>query len=698
MNRDYQSNYRCRILTALLFTALLTGSQRIVFASTVSNLEGFYSHGQVFLTWVKTADQSAYYKVYRSTLPVTQGSQLSGIEYLGYTNSSSSLDFDLTKHDGVERYFVIVPDFEPMNSNEGLFVATTLSDGAYYYAVTAVINGTEDLTIVAGENALLNPVAEMVAPPQPVYQQTRTAGAKQIEIYTTFISSKYAAGQPLMNQAGFIANDFALYRNGATSQPRPLRIRFHGGGGDFLLNITTVQGDEMNINPEHFLPGGKHAFWWGAHEHFNIFDADSNLTAPASGMNFDFSQQQISRLMDWAIEHLPVDTNRIYLEGSSMGSIGAYFYAINNPERIAAVKLSGSVFDLSFQDDFYPGCMLNEGNSYRVDGDRQFGAVGSGLLSNSGLPFYDQMNGNWMISTFMEKDYPLIYSINGKNDTVVGWTEKTVYYQTLNTSHIGGYYFWDRRKHGGGSLATWSDENFNLLRYRNNRSFPAFANCSVNEDYGNGSAVSGADYGSVNGFLDWKDNIVDEISLWQAEIFLRDLKKLNGSLESAPTSCTVDVTPRRLQQFALATGDEVSWSVEHNSNVIQSGSLLYQGGIITIPDVIVFQDTVRFSLWKETPSDTTIKDISDFTIFPNVFQYNTSIEFYLPVSGRSTIAAYDLQGRLLQVLLSEEKSQGLHRIVWNGDDAHGNALYPGVYFIGLMTDTAWEVKKCFISR
>ena len=113
------------------------------------------------------------------------------------------------------------------------------------------------------------------------------------------------------------------------------------------------------------------------------------------------------------------------------------------------------------------------------------------------------MNGNWMTNTYKEKDYPFIYSMNGKNDTIVGWTEKTIYYQSLNTSHIGGYYFWDGRKHGGGPDVVWSDDNYNIFKYSKNLSFPAFANCSTNEYAGNGTAADGEAFGTVNGFLDW---------------------------------------------------------------------------------------------------------------------------------------------------------------------------------------------------
>ena len=237
------NNYRWLLSILIIVFIQQTASSIVPPDSYVNNLNAYKNNGQVFLTWQNVQNQSAYYKVYRSATAITTGAQLINCEYLGYTNSVSSLDYDLSRHDGVDRYFVIQQGNGPLNSGTGLFVATTLTNGNYYYAVTTVVNGTEEVTLVPGANTLQIPIAETVSAPQPVFQQTRAVGSKTIEIYTNFISSKYAVGMPLMNKAGFIANDFILFRNNATSGKHPLRIRFHGGGGDFFLLLYR----EMNL-------------------------------------------------------------------------------------------------------------------------------------------------------------------------------------------------------------------------------------------------------------------------------------------------------------------------------------------------------------------------------------------------------------------------------------------------------------------
>ena len=129
-------------------------------ANTVTGLTGSYKQGQVFLTWQNTGDTTAFYKVYRSISPITSGSQLSGCEYLGYTNSHSSQDWNLTYQDSTTRFLRIDSAGTPLTSSIGLFVATTLVNGNYYYAVTVMINNAEDQTIIGGSNSLSSSISE----------------------------------------------------------------------------------------------------------------------------------------------------------------------------------------------------------------------------------------------------------------------------------------------------------------------------------------------------------------------------------------------------------------------------------------------------------------------------------------------------------------------------------------------------------
>jgi pimeloyl-ACP methyl ester carboxylesterase len=571
--------------------------------AAVSLLTATGRNGQVFLTWTNVSDNSAYYKIYRSPAAISYGYELANCEYLGLTNARSAIDNNLTYHDGTDRYLHIEDGSPALTPGTGLFVATTLADGEYHYAVTILAGGTEDTTIIRGLNSTLNPVAEAVAKPLPVLQEIRTINGKAVEIYTLFVSSKTEVNQTPWLSAGFLPFDFAVYRNGSTIN-QPLKIYLHPGGSTFLDDITTVTSNgEVNLFPEDYYPDELvDPAWWGSNENFNVFNDSLNATPPSSGINHNYTQLRLNAIIDWAIHHLPIDSNRIYLRSNSQGSPGAFLYTLNYPERIAAAHFANGNFNLAFENDWQANCSFNAGKKNRKKVDQRLGSLSTNLSTSLGLSTSEALNGGWMIHHFDQRDLPVIYSINGKNDILMGWTEKTIYYDSVNNNHCGGYYFWDSRDHGGNTGITWSDGNFDLFRYKRNASYPAFANCSLNEDFGDGNGNSGAGYGTINGTLDWDASLTDDSLRWEAKLFVKNLLNHLNQTILYPDSATADVTLRRLQQFHPAPGSLITWTVAHHQEIVQSGTIEYEGGLITIPAVKIFRDTSLITLLIAVPN------------------------------------------------------------------------------------------------
>ena len=691
--------YRLSIRPILLFIPFLVVLIRVS-GQPINDLNAFHKHGQTWLTWENISDPNVFYKVYRSTFPVADSSQISLCEFLGWTNSESAIDHDLTAHDGTLTYLVIDSGSSPLPVGSGLFVATTLEDGNYYYTVTTVINDSEDRIMVPGSNSLLNPTLEMVREPLPVLQQIRFEESLPIEIYSIFTSMKYATGQPLMNEAGFMANDIAFFRNDATGR-QALHVRFHGGGTDFLNNIIAVSDSEVNLNPEDYFPNRDYSGWFGTNEQYNIYEPTNLQGVPVSGINYNYSQQRLTHILHWAIKYLPVDSNRIYFEGTSLGTIGAYFYAMTFPDQIAAVKLTASCFNFAFQNDYNPYCTLNAGNSNRVKNNKKFGTVMDNLPTNTGINTFDLFNGGWLCHTFNDKNYPLIYSINGKYDTILGWTEKTIYYDSINANHLGGYYLWDGRNHGTLN-ATWADDNFDLFRYCRNLSYPAFAHCSTNEDYGDGHAGDGASFGSINGFLEWDPNVYEDTANWKATIFMKNLREVDSIEYIAPETCTVDVTPRRKQHFFPVTGDSLAWYNWHHGQLIQSGSMIYDSGIIVIPQVMVYKDTIELELVNESIINSTNSFFGErnisLSIFPNPFWLSTIIQFKLPKAEECVVEILDLKGVTVKRMAMHNLEAGIHNVNWDGTDNRGNRLNAGVYIVRLLSQSASITEKALVTR
>lgn len=65
---------------------------------------------------------------------------------------------------------------------------------------------------------------------------------------------------------------------------------------------------------------------------------------------------------------------------------------------------------------------------------------------------------------------------------------------------------------------------------------------------------------------------------------------------------------------------------------------------------------------------------------PNPFNPQTTISFDLPQATEVSLAVYDLQGRLVRVLLkSTQYTAGSHQQVWDGRDAFGQTVASGNY-------------------
>jgi len=79
---------------------------------------------------------------------------------------------------------------------------------------------------------------------------------------------------------------------------------------------------------------------------------------------------------------------------------------------------------------------------------------------------------------------------------------------------------------------------------------------------------------------------------------------------------------------------------------------------------------------------------------PNPFNPMTVIQYDLPRSVPVSLRVYDMSGRLVRTILSDEVVQaGRHDTVWNGQDEAGQAVAAGVYFFSLEAGPFFETRR-----
>ena len=72
--------------------------------------------------------------------------------------------------------------------------------------------------------------------------------------------------------------------------------------------------------------------------------------------------------------------------------------------------------------------------------------------------------------------------------------------------------------------------------------------------------------------------------------------------------------------------------------------------------------------------------------YPNPFNPQTEIGYGLPAPMRVRITLYDISGREVKALVSEEQGAGYHRVMWDGTGNDGARVSSGVYLCRLQAD------------
>ena len=71
--------------------------------------------------------------------------------------------------------------------------------------------------------------------------------------------------------------------------------------------------------------------------------------------------------------------------------------------------------------------------------------------------------------------------------------------------------------------------------------------------------------------------------------------------------------------------------------------------------------------------------------YPNPFDTETTIEYFLEGACKVSIKIIDLQGRIVRILENGSRDRGLFNTSWDGKDENGNTMAPGLYLFRIET-------------
>ncbi|MBD3638089.1 MAG: T9SS type A sorting domain-containing protein [Crocinitomicaceae bacterium] len=80
------------------------------------------------------------------------------------------------------------------------------------------------------------------------------------------------------------------------------------------------------------------------------------------------------------------------------------------------------------------------------------------------------------------------------------------------------------------------------------------------------------------------------------------------------------------------------------------------------------------------------EEASFATAYPNPFKLSTDITYQLSTSGYVSIYIYDIQGKMVKKLVSEQQPSGVQKVTWNGTNDAGENVKTGMYFYSALVD------------
>lgn len=529
----------------------------------VRDIRAMHLHGQTFVTWSDVAvgedGAKVRYSLYRSDKPIT-AQNLKQVElcYHGILNNSARLfgtAFNMKDRlDPKKPYSVLEEGGKPLPPWSGLAVHSVRKTGEAYYAVLATDDKLNPLSpIVPGKSATIKPLEEKVAPIHPI----KLHDSKSRGIYSPQTSITGQKGLPLrvelhasQGQGGGAGDygDYYLYFAGPDMGYRDglpgvfsVEERREKAGNYLLLRVREAI--------EH--PSGTRAmetFWFG----YLCVPQHASHPEPRA---YPFTERRQEWIIDWVVKKYAADPERVTASGGSMGAWGSTTYALRHPERFAAV---------------YP-------NRPRT---RQRGlpsligtpAKGKEVWMDDGKTDYFARMDMVKFAGDHRADLPFFGWCCGRRDGFATWQEQIDMVKAMSAARHGFAFAWNDGDHSSGAQPMAKvTKHYPPEKFARNQSYPAFSNSSIDQKLGNGDPKDGDLEGGINlGFV-WRD-VVDEERRWSVRL----------SNDLAKDTMTVDVTPRRCQQFRPRPGSEVSWTT---SGGLSGKIVVDAAGLVTIPRV-----------------------------------------------------------------------------------------------------------------
>jgi hypothetical protein len=109
--------------------------------------------------------------------------------------------------------------------------------------------------------------------------------------------------------------------------------------------------------------------------------------------------------------------------------------------------------------------------------------------------------------------------------------------------------------------------------------------------------------------------------------------------------------------------------------------------------VRIEEDLITDATGQDAPSSFALHNA-----VPNPFNPQTTLSFSLPSASHVRLAIYDVRGRLVTMLLDEDRGPGRHDVVWDGRDSKQRPVTSGVYLYRVEAGGFVETKRMVLVK
>jgi hypothetical protein len=124
----------------------------------------------------------------------------------------------------------------------------------------------------------------------------------------------------------------------------------------------------------------------------------------------------------------------------------------------------------------------------------------------------------------------------------------------------------------------------------------------------------------------------------------------------------------------------------------------YEAGLSYVYRVDASDSKDRWTLFETESIATPSVLFALFQNTPNPFNPTTTIKYSVPAPGMVDLRVYDVNGRLVRILVDEQKPAGDHTAIWDGRDDTDGVAASGVYFCRLEAGGVRQAKKLVLLK